>query len=308
MKVNFKRMTATALALALSLGGAALAVKTTVTKNLSYQDITVSLEGKTIETKNVNGEFTEPFAIDGTTYLPIRAVGEALGLYVDWDGAKNQVVLSSTPIDKGEHKPVTFYLVRHGETQFNVEKLMQGWCDAPLTKAGESQAAKLAQGLKSVPFVAAYSSTSERAMDTANAVLAVGDRGLNLQLSKNLREMYYGTAEGKPQTALPTDRPLNDYLTKGFDNVGGETWAQLNARMKSTLDEAAKTYAPLGGNILVTTHGMSIMATLQALFPKDIQSIMAQISHGLDNCSVTTVEYNNGVWTLKGINDTSYLK
>lgn len=308
MKRNPKVFTVTAviLTLSLALGAAAATVKNTVTRNLNYQGITVTLDGKIVETKDANGISTEPFGIDGTTYLPVRAAAEALGLYVDWDSAKNQVVLSGTPIDKGEHEAVTFYLVRHGETQFNVAGVMQGWCDAPLTVEGVEQAASLGQGLKDISFAAAYSSTSGRAMDTANAILAVGENRPELKLDKNLREMYYGTAEGKPNSDLPKDRPMADYLTKGFDNVGGETWAQLDARMKSALETAAKTYAPVGGNVLVTTHGMSIMGALQALFPNDVADIMAKVSKGLDNCSVTIVEYNNGVWTLKGINDVSF--
>lgn len=66
----------------------------TVTKELSYNDIKISLNGKTIETKDANGDKVEPFIIEGTTYLPVRAIGDALGLNVDWDGANKTVVLT----------------------------------------------------------------------------------------------------------------------------------------------------------------------------------------------------------------------
>ena len=49
---------------------------------------------------------------------------------------------------------VTFYITRHGETQFNVENRVQGWCDSPLTAKGIYDAYKLGQGLAGVDFVA----------------------------------------------------------------------------------------------------------------------------------------------------------
>ena len=55
---------------------------------LDYNNIKISLNGQTITPKDANGNTVEPFAISGTTYLPVRAVGEALGLDVDWDGRR----------------------------------------------------------------------------------------------------------------------------------------------------------------------------------------------------------------------------
>lgn len=298
------------LALVVSLVGGALASSGTVTKALNYAGITLNLNGKAIDLKNEKGETVEPFAIDGTTYAPFRAIGDALGLYVGWDRAKSQILLSETPIPTGERKPVTFYIARHGETIFNERGIMQGWCDGPLTEEGQAQAISLGKGLEGIPFAAVYSSTSERAMDTANSVIATHP-GLELQTSKNLREMNYGKLEGLSNTdpMMAEAGDVKYILAHGFDKVGGETWAQLGARMKGTLEEAAEayTYDPDCQNIFVATHGMSIMALLMAtLPPAEVQTAMAQISKGLDNCSVTTLEWNNGVWTLKGLNDISY--
>ena len=65
----------------------------TVTKDLSYDDIKISLNGEIIEPKDANGNKIEPFIIEGTTYLPVRAVGDALGLNVEWEATSKTVLL-----------------------------------------------------------------------------------------------------------------------------------------------------------------------------------------------------------------------
>jgi len=66
-----------------------------ITKQLSYDNIKIELDGKEIVPKDANGNYVEPFTIDGTTYLPVRAVSGALGLNVDWDDKTNTVLLST---------------------------------------------------------------------------------------------------------------------------------------------------------------------------------------------------------------------
>lgn len=68
-----------------------------VNRELYYNDIKIRLNGKTLTPKDAAGNPVEPFIIDGTTYLPVRAVGEALGLNVSWDGATNTVILGNDP-------------------------------------------------------------------------------------------------------------------------------------------------------------------------------------------------------------------
>ena len=64
------------------------------------------------------------------------------------------------------------YLMRHGETLFNTQKRVQGWCDSPLTENGILQAEQAKQyfAKKGISFDAVYSSTQERATDTAKIV------------------------------------------------------------------------------------------------------------------------------------------
>lgn len=95
---------ALAAALVLVLAVTASAATETVQATLHYKDIKIMLDGREVETPY------EPFIIDGTTYLPVRAVSAALGLSVDWDGEKNSVILTSAEV--AEHASV--YITRTG--------------------------------------------------------------------------------------------------------------------------------------------------------------------------------------------------
>ncbi len=62
---------------------------------LDYHDMSVTLDGKKLDLRDANGQAVEPFTINGTTYLPVAAIGEALGLDVAWDADTQTVVLTS---------------------------------------------------------------------------------------------------------------------------------------------------------------------------------------------------------------------
>lgn len=83
-----------AVVLAFSLGVVATATAGEVQKTLTYRNIKITINGSALTPKDANGNAVEPFIIDGTTYLPVRAVANALGLDVGWDGATNTVSLS----------------------------------------------------------------------------------------------------------------------------------------------------------------------------------------------------------------------
>ena len=76
-------------------GGTVFAKQIGKTAELFYNNIKITLNGQTIQPKDANGNDVEPFIIDGTTYLPVRAVANALGINVNWDGNTNTVILSN---------------------------------------------------------------------------------------------------------------------------------------------------------------------------------------------------------------------
>lgn len=126
----------------------------------------------------------------------------------------------------------TLYLMRHGETLFNLQHKIQGWCDSPLTDNGKKQAIKAGQYFKenNIKLDHAYSSTSERCCDTLELVTDLPYTRL-----KGLKEMYYGELEGE------SDR-LNKHLSPKdcetfYLQYGGESSNDVKDRMLKTLSE-----------------------------------------------------------------------
>lgn len=78
------------------------ALSETVSKNLLYKDIKITLDGNELIPLDANGTYVEPFAIDGTTYLPVRAISNALGLTVGWDQKTSTVILESLKDETAE--------------------------------------------------------------------------------------------------------------------------------------------------------------------------------------------------------------
>ena len=76
-------------------GTVAFAATGAKTLTANYRDIKIIIDDVPITPRDANGNIVEPFIVDGTTYLPVRAVGEALGMNVTWDGVTGTVFLDS---------------------------------------------------------------------------------------------------------------------------------------------------------------------------------------------------------------------
>lgn len=94
----------------------------------------------------------------------------------------------------------TLYMMRHGQTLFNQKRLMQGWCDSPLTELGKRQARCVKEYLENneIVFDGAYASSSERACDTLEIVTS-----LPYQRLKGLKEWNFGIYEGESDDLDP---------------------------------------------------------------------------------------------------------
>lgn len=92
--------------LIVSLMGTVFAATGKVQKELEYRDIKVSLNGEILDLKDAAGNHVEPFMFDGTNYLPVRALAEALGLSVSWDGQTNTVKLTNATESESNKTPV----------------------------------------------------------------------------------------------------------------------------------------------------------------------------------------------------------
>ncbi len=93
MKKRLQGLVAGFLIAAFLTTGSVIAKQTTETAELVYNDIKITIDGQEITPKDSNGNVVEPFIIDGTTYLPVRAIANAFGKNVNWDATTNTVVL-----------------------------------------------------------------------------------------------------------------------------------------------------------------------------------------------------------------------
>ena len=143
----------------------------------------------------------------------------------------------------------TVYIFRHGETDANAEKRMQGWLDVPLNANGEAQAQALAQKLSGVRFDCVYSSPSSRALDTARAV--VGNQ--QIVLNGDLREWNMGDFCGHivRLTDSPADTPIDmlsdiiyaPYALLSNDDYvppNGESYNMFIARVRNAILDIVK--------------------------------------------------------------------
>lgn len=162
-------------------------------------------------------------------------------------------------------KPLTiFYLVRHGQTEWNLKRLMQGHHDSPLTKDGETQALSLARQLENIKFDLVFSSDLLRAKRTAEVIAK--EHRLEVKLNNLLRERTFGEYEGKSEEALEAFNEYIKSLTHSerfnfkFNSKNIESDNEIATRLVTFLREAAFTHP--GKTVLAVTHGGTIRALL----------------------------------------------
>jgi broad specificity phosphatase PhoE len=159
----------------------------------------------------------------------------------------------------------TIYLVRHGKTDWNDQKLVQGHTDIPLNLEGQASARELATEFSSIKFDKVYSSDLSRARETAEIISL--EHQLAVETTKALRERNFGSLEGQPHSVFPElNRVLNSlddetrYSYKSDSNAEMESDEEIMSRFLIFLRECA--IANLGKTILMATHGGTIRAFL----------------------------------------------
>ncbi|XP_017267134.1 fructose-2,6-bisphosphatase TIGAR B isoform X1 [Kryptolebias marmoratus] len=129
-------------------------------------------------------------------------------------------------------------LVRHGETQYNREKLLQGQgVDTPLSEVGVQQGEAVGQYLKDVRFNKVFVSNLQRAMQTAEMILRNNTHcsGMEMVLEPLLRERGFGVAEGRHKEDLKNMANAAGQSCRDYTPPGGETLDQVKLRFKKFL-------------------------------------------------------------------------
>lgn len=188
------------------------------------------------------------------------------------------------------------YLMRHGQTLFNVRRKVQGWCDAPLTNLGIRQAIIAGEYFKSnnITFDHAYSSTSERACDTLEYVCSIPYKRV-----KGLKEWNFGTFEGESEDLNPP-LPYGDFFVK----YGGEDEIELRNRVAETLLSIMKNDDH--NTVLAVSHGAACRQFMRYwAHTSDVDQ-----KERLGNCCILKFEFENDKFKLLEIinHDFSKLK
>ena len=148
------------------------------------------------------------------------------------------------------------YIVRHGETEWNVLRKIQGTTDIPLNETGKKQAELITKRFASVQFAMAFSSDLLRAKQTAEIIAA--QHKLTVIAKKILQEKNFGEMEGKHQNDMIEAYRIYEKLTReeiGKHKIaqGAETDEEVISRILTFLRETALVYK--GKNVLIVSHG-----------------------------------------------------
>ena len=199
----------------------------------------------------------------------------------------------------------TFYIVRHGQTNWNILGKTQGHGNSDLTAKGIEQATELAESIVNYPIDYIYSSDLGRAVQTAQIL---GDK-LNIKVEETeaLREMGFGEWEGL----------LIDEIKANYANVyttwrnephlaqipGGETLHLIKDRVDSFIQSLNEKYDDK--HILLVTHSVTVRVMLLAFLNSGMENIY-RIKQ--DNTALNIVEYRDYGPVVIKMNDTSHIK
>lgn len=225
-------------------------------------------------------------------------------------------------------KAITVYLVRHGKTWFNTMNQVQGYSDSPLTEIGEKQAEAVGVGLKDVVFTSAFSSDLARQRNTAKLILEQNSGEIpELTELIGFREKNFGSFEGQSNDAMniavaedlkleyPTDsdelwaflkeqlgeEELADHIAKVDPEQEAETYEEIKTRAAAVMEEMiTQAQKNGGGNVLIVSSGGIIPIIMEAIAPGEYNG------EKISNCSVTTLTYENGTYTIEEIGDTTF--
>lgn len=194
------------------------------------------------------------------------------------------------------------YIVRHGETNANAQKIAQGRLNEPLNKNGRELAILTGQAIKDIHFDVCISSPLVRASETAKIILSESGNDIPFTFDDRLLEMDFGDKEGTSLAEMAGTAFLFYTDPFGFPGFpGGETIQNVCDRTQGFLKELIakddrKTY-------LISTHGCAMRAMTNYLFedPSDFW-----LGHAPYNCSFTIIEAQNGTARITDVDKVYY--
>jgi len=175
----------------------------------------------------------------------------------------------------------TLILVRHGQSQWNLENRFTGWVDIPLTPGGEAEAKRAGILLKDTHFDRGFTSVLIRAQETLRIILEeTGQTDLPVERDAALNERYYGDLQGlnKAETAEKFGEDQVHLWRRSYDVCppNGESLKDTRARVMPYYEAHIKPLVLAGETILVVAHGNSLrglVMVLDGISEKDIPDL-----------------------------------
>ncbi|MEF9916086.1 MAG: histidine phosphatase family protein [Lachnospiraceae bacterium] len=188
------------------------------------------------------------------------------------------------------------YLVRHGETDGNKRKLLQGHSDIPLNDFGRTLAYKTGQGLQHISFDAVFTSPLKRAKETAEII--INKAKIPFIVDDRIQEMGFGIFEGlccsKEGWEIP-DPEFGRFFTEPQQYhapLGGEGFPDVLKRVKDFFEDLYSKEQYAESNLLISTHGATLRAMLDYFKNVPLENFWDGGVHR--NCAVSIVEVNAG--------------
>ncbi|GAB1438289.1 2,3-diphosphoglycerate-dependent phosphoglycerate mutase GpmB [Providencia sp.] len=189
------------------------------------------------------------------------------------------------------------YLVRHGETEWNLARRIQGQSDSPLTATGRLQARQVAERIKSEGITHIITSDMGRTLETAQIIANVC--GCEITTEPRLRELNMGVLEQRAIDSLTSEeeqwrKSLIDG-THGGRIPQGESMEELYTRMFAALNSCLDL--PEGSRPLLVSHGIALSTLISRIMGVPAFS---ERRLRLRNCSLSRVDYQNSPWLANG--------
>jgi len=197
------------------------------------------------------------------------------------------------------HSKTMIYIVRHGETDWNLEEKMQGHTDIPLNAKGISQAQDIARDLQKIPLDIIYSSPLSRALETATIINTY--HKAKIITDNALRERRFGELEGKTYKEINAYHPAllfhESWNFPHYRPPDGESVNDIKIRVSAFAQKMLKENQ--GKSFLIVAHGVTLRILIGSFIgipPDQLTGVR------IKNAALTIIEISKGIPTLHVIN------
>jgi probable phosphoglycerate mutase len=189
----------------------------------------------------------------------------------------------------------TIGFIRHGETDWNIERRAQGCIDIPLNNQGKVQAKAIAERFSNGEWDAIYSSPLSRALSTAEAI---GEAvGISVFTDERLREISFGETEGTTESER-VERWGDEWLML---ELGREKNEEADVRWKAALEEIIQKHP--GQKVLIVSHGALLVRVFKGLLEDKTDKW-----YGLNNTSFSVFNFLDEKWKCELFNCQKHLE